>query len=99
MNFQDFLRENQVAYVKPTNNNNGLNFRNAEGQVVATILTNDVPAEEDILAWVKEHFNFTVATSNGSNIIRLNKPVDKGIALASLWDEDEAPAKGKKVKA
>lgn len=97
MNFQDFLRENQVAFVKATNNNNGLNFRNAEGQVVATILTNDVPAEEDILAWVKEHFNFTVVTSNGSNIIRLNKPVDKGVALAGLWDEPEV--KGKKVKA
>ena len=97
MNFQSFLKENNVAFVKPTNNNNGLNFRNAEGQVVATILTNDVPAEEDILAWVKEHFAFTVVTSNGSNIIRLNKPVDKGVALAGLWDEPEV--KGKKVKA
>lgn len=96
MNFQDFLRENQVAFVKPTNNNNGLNFRNAEGQVVATFLTNEVPAEEDIIAWVKEHFSFTVVTSNGSNIIRLNKPVDKGLSLEGLWNK---PAKGKKVKA
>ena len=87
MNFQEFLRENQVAFVKPTNNNNGLNFRNKEGQVVATFLTNEVPAEEDLLQWVKDHFNFTVVQSNGSNIIRLNAPVNKGVELTSLWED------------
>lgn len=96
MNFADFLRENGGAYVKATANNNGLNIRNQDGQVIATILMPEVPSEEEVLSWIQERLTWTVATNSSNSIIRLNKPVDKGVALTSLF---EAPEKGKKVKA
>lgn len=96
MTFSEFLRSNGGAFIKATANNNGLNVRNAEGQVIATILMTEVPEEDEVLAWVKARLNHTVATNSQNQIIKLNAPVEKGVALAGLWDE---PAKGKKVKA
>ena len=88
MTFSEFLRTNSGAFVKPTANNNGLNIRNAEGQLVGTILMTDVPTEEsEILAWVKSRLNHTVSSNNQNAIIRLNAPVEKGVSLASLWEE------------
>lgn len=97
MNFSDFLKQNGGAFVKATANNNGLNIRNSEGQVIATILMTEVPAEEEVLDWVKSRLNHTVVSNAQNQIIRLNAPVDKGIALESLF-ESPAPVKAK-VKA
>lgn len=103
MNFSDFLRDNQVAFVKPTANNNGLNFRTADGRLVATTLIPEVPAEEDILDWVKERFTWdcNVQESQSGNIIlRVSKPrvVDYGTSLAGLFESPKATSK-RKVKA
>lgn len=98
MTFSEFLRTNGGAFIKATANNNGLNVRNAEGQVIATILMTEVPEEDEVLAWVKSRLNHTVSTNNQNAIIRLNAPVDKGISLADLFDEPKATSR-KKVKA
>lgn len=98
MTFSEFLRSNGGAFIKATANNNGLNVRNQEGQVIATILMTEVPEEDEVLAWVKARLNHTVSTNSQNAIIRLNAPVEKGMSLAGLF-EDEPAAKGKKVKA
>lgn len=99
MTFSEFLRSNGGAFIKATANHNGLNVRNAEGQVVATILMTEVPEEDEVLAWVKARLNYTVSTNSQNQIIKLNAPVDKGVALAGLF-EDEVPTESrKKVKA
>ena len=97
MTFQEFLSTNAASFVKPTANLNGLNFRNAENRVVATVLVEDCPqSETEIFSWIKERMNYTVSVNAGNSIIRLNAPVDKGFSLDSLF---AAPATGKKVKA
>lgn len=88
MTFSDFLRTNGGSFVKATANNNGLNIRNAEGQVIATILMTEVPEEGEVLAWVKARLNHTVSTNSQNAIIRLNAPVDKGVALAGLFEDE-----------
>lgn len=98
MTFSEFLRENNVSFVKATQKGTGLNLRTSEGSLVATIMTS-VPA--DILAWVKERLEFTAtisATDSGNTMLRLAAPVvvDYGESLESLF---AAPATGKKVKA
>lgn len=102
MNFQDFLRENQVAFVKPTANNNGLNFRTQEGRLVGTTLIPEVPAEDEILGWIKERLTWNCnvqETESGNIMLRISKPrvVDYGLNLSGLFDEPAV--KGKKVKA
>ena len=101
MNFQSFLKENNVAFIKATQKGTGLNLRTAEGTLVATIMT---PIPENILGWVKERLDFTATvstTDSGNVMLRLAAPVvvDYGESLAGLWDEPKALAKGKKVKA
>lgn len=89
MTFSEFLRTNGGAFIKATANNNGLNVRNTEGQVIATILMTEVPLEDEVLAWVKSRLNYTVSTNSQNAIIRLNAPVEKGQSIASLWEEVE----------
>ena len=98
MTFSEFLRNNGGAFIKATANNNGLNVRNTEGQVIATILMTEVPEEDEVLAWVKSRLNHTVSTNSQNAIIRLNAPVEKGVAIGALWDEPKAKS-GRKVKA
>lgn len=95
MTFSEFLRTNGGSFVKATANNNGLNIRNAEGSVVATILMTEVPAEDQILQWVKDRLNHTVSTNSQNQIIRLNAPVEKGVELAGLWDEPKQVSRKK----
>lgn len=98
MTLSEFLRSNSASFVKPTANNNGLNFRTSEGKVVATLLMQEPPIEDkEILSWVKDHLNFNVRTSANSNIISIQAPVDKGVSLDLLFEE--APVSKKKAKA
>lgn len=98
MNFSEFLRENNVSFVKATQKGTGLNLRTSEGTLVATIMT---PVPENILAWVKDRFEYTATinqTPSGNVMLRLSAPVvvDHGESLESLFN---APEKSKKVKA
>lgn len=95
-NFADFLRTNDVAKARLTASGNGINFVNANGIQVATLILNDeTPAEEDILAYLKARKDYTCAVRG--NFMTLTK--QGGVSLAGLF-EDEVPAKSrKKVKA
>lgn len=94
--FREFLRSNNVAFVKQTASGNGLNLQSESGAQVATIILNEqTPAESDILGWTKERLDFSCRV-NG-NFITLSK-VEKGVSIASLWEEPKATSR-KKVKA
>lgn len=95
MTFSEFLRDNGVAFVKPTNSGNGLNFRTQEGKLVGTMLLNEIPAEEGILNWIKERLQYdcnTQETQSGNIMLRISKPrvVDHGLSLAGLFEDDPA---------
>lgn len=93
---KEFMRSNGVAFIKPTNSGNGLNFQNESGVQLATIILNEnTPATDEILTWAKAHLDFNCKVSG--NFITLSK-VEKGVSIASLWDEPKATSR-KKVKA
>lgn len=103
MTLREFFSQNNVAFVKPTANNNGLNFRTQEGRLVGTTLISEVPVEDEILAWVKERLTWNCniqETESGNIMLRISKPrvVDYGLNLAGLF-EDEPAKSSKKVKA
>ena len=100
MTFSEFLSQNSASFVKPTANLNGLNFRNAENRVVATVLVENCPqSETEIFQWIKERMNYTVSVNAGNSIIRLNAPVDKGFSLNSLFATPAKSKSSRKVKA
>lgn len=104
MTLREFFSQNNVAFVKPTANNNGLNFRTQEGRLVGTTLIPEVPAEGEILGWVKERLGWDCnvqETQSGNIMLRISKPrvVDHGLSLAGLFDEPKTTSKSKKVKA
>lgn len=94
--FKEFMRSNNVAFIKQTASGNGLNLQNESGVQIATIILNEnTPATDEILTWAKAHLDFNCKVSG--NFVTLSK-VERGVAIASLWDE--APAKkARKVKA
>lgn len=93
--FREFLRSNNIAFIKRTASGNGLNMLNESGVQLATVILNqETPENEDILGWAKAHMDYSCKV-NG-NFITLAK-VEVGVSISSLWDEPKATSK-KKVK-